>query len=252
MLKLQAKVVAVWVDDHLWTVHCVRSSEWSTSPTCMCIIPMYFRPTLKIPPPNVISPIFFGYFSRSGLHPWFYWLLERSQIPSCPRELQTCTRLMQGWVASAEWHRPCAPPQTKILATPVQRQNTCRAPQMKHKPHYRLLMLNCLKRHPLRNLGPSSKSGNTANRLTNPRHRAYIGPILSPTSRCTPNRVDHHGDGITIHIRRLNWLGHLVRLQLEHSLDIWVKSRDTKDQLTEMARDRDFCRRLARRVVLQK
>ena len=79
---------------------------------------MYFRlKTLKIPPPNVISPIFFCNFFRCGIHSWFYWLLERSQIPSCPRELQTCTRLMQ-----AGWNQPGAidrvasarcPPQTK-------------------------------------------------------------------------------------------------------------------------------------------
>ena len=49
---------------------------------------------------------FFAICFPSGVHLWFYWLLERSQIPSCPRELQTCTRLMQGWVASAGWHRP--------------------------------------------------------------------------------------------------------------------------------------------------
>ena len=32
------------------------------------------------------------------------WSAHRSL--SCPRELQMCTRLMQGWVASAGWHRP--------------------------------------------------------------------------------------------------------------------------------------------------
>ena len=30
MLKLQAKGVAIWADEHHWTVHCVCSSEWST------------------------------------------------------------------------------------------------------------------------------------------------------------------------------------------------------------------------------
>ena len=37
MLKLQAKGVAIWADEHHWTVHCVRSSEWSTFHLHLCI-----------------------------------------------------------------------------------------------------------------------------------------------------------------------------------------------------------------------
>ena len=45
--------------------------------------------------------IFCYFYFALGLHPWLRWLLECSQIPSCPRQLQKCARLMQGWVASA-------------------------------------------------------------------------------------------------------------------------------------------------------
>ena len=47
MLKLQAKGVAIWADEHHWTAHCVRSSEWSTFHLhlCIIIIPMYLRLT---------------------------------------------------------------------------------------------------------------------------------------------------------------------------------------------------------------
>ena len=37
MFKLQAKGVAIWADEHHWTVHCVRSSEWSTFNLHLCI-----------------------------------------------------------------------------------------------------------------------------------------------------------------------------------------------------------------------
>ena len=61
----------------------------------------------KNPPPNFISPIILCHFYFVlGLHPWLCWKMERSQIPSCPRQLHTCTRLMQGWVTSAG----CFPP----------------------------------------------------------------------------------------------------------------------------------------------
>ena len=76
----------------------------------------------KTSPKYHFTYIFCHFYFSLGLHPWLCWLLERSQIPSCPRQLQTCARLMQGWVASAGWdilkhfyvYRP-----TKILATPV-------------------------------------------------------------------------------------------------------------------------------------
>ena len=111
MLKLQAKGVAISADEHHWTVHCVRSSGWRTFHLHSCIShPMYLRLTIFFlkPPPHVISPILFVllFLFHSGLHPWLCWLLERSQISRCPRQLQTCARLMQGWVASAG----CPPP----------------------------------------------------------------------------------------------------------------------------------------------
>ena len=37
MLKLQSKGVAIRVDEHHWTVNCVRSSEWSTFHLHLCI-----------------------------------------------------------------------------------------------------------------------------------------------------------------------------------------------------------------------
>ena len=79
------------------------------SPTSIYITPMYLRLTTftKSLPRMSFHPIFWLFLVSTGA------LLERSQIPSCPRQLQTCARLMQGWVASAR----CSS-QTKILATP--------------------------------------------------------------------------------------------------------------------------------------
>ena len=58
----------------------------------------------KNPPLNVTSPIFFGYiYFALGLHPRLCGLLERAQIPSCPRQIQTCVRPIQGWVVLAGW-----------------------------------------------------------------------------------------------------------------------------------------------------
>ena len=59
----------------------------------------------KNPRPNVISPIYFLLFIfRSGAPPTtLSTALDHSQIPSWPRQLHTCARLMQGWVASAGW-----------------------------------------------------------------------------------------------------------------------------------------------------
>ena len=36
-MKLQAKDATVWADERHWTVHCVRSSEWSTFHLHLCI-----------------------------------------------------------------------------------------------------------------------------------------------------------------------------------------------------------------------
>ena len=72
------------------------------SPTFVYIITMYLRPTTytKTLPKCHFTYIFFLFLL------WLCWLLERSQIASCPRQLQTCARLTRGWVASAG----CPPP----------------------------------------------------------------------------------------------------------------------------------------------
>ncbi len=104
MLKLQAKGVAIWTDEHHWTVHCVRSSEWSTFHLQLCISYqcIWGWQHLQKPSPKCHFTYIFCYFYFTlGLHPRLCWLLERSQILGCPRQLQTCARLMQGWVASA-------------------------------------------------------------------------------------------------------------------------------------------------------
>ena len=86
---------------------------------------MHFRlTTLKLPPPNVNSPIFCCNLFSLWAPPMILLTAGALTDP----QLQMCTRLMQGWVASAGWHRPggidrvasagCPPP-TKILATPV-------------------------------------------------------------------------------------------------------------------------------------
>ena len=77
------------------------------SPTFMYIKPMSLRLTTlilqKTFPKCHFTYIFcYSYFAL-GLHPWLCWLLECSQTPSCPRQLQTCARLTQGWVASVGW-----------------------------------------------------------------------------------------------------------------------------------------------------
>ena len=63
MLKLQAKGVAIWADEHHWTVQCACSSEWSTFH--IHLGRAYTHANVfeadniyKNPPPNVISPIF--------------------------------------------------------------------------------------------------------------------------------------------------------------------------------------------------
>ena len=110
---ISVKMVTGWVH---WILNvsyckelCIARKHWSTSPNRM------ERPLITktgCDAAERISPIIFCYFYFA--HPWLCWLLERSQIPSCPRQLHTWARLMQGWMASAGW-----PPQKKILATPV-------------------------------------------------------------------------------------------------------------------------------------
>ena len=68
------------------------------------IITMYLRltPFTKYLPQMSFHLYFFAIFCFAlGLHPWLCWLLERSQILGCPRQLQTCARLIK-----AGWRRP--------------------------------------------------------------------------------------------------------------------------------------------------
>ena len=77
------------------------------SPTFRYIIPMYLRlKTFTKTLPKCNFTYIFCYFSALGLHSELCRLLECSQISSCPRQLQTFARLMQGWVASAGWPTP--------------------------------------------------------------------------------------------------------------------------------------------------
>ena len=55
----------------------------------------------KNPPPKVISPIFFSIFISLWGSTHNYVDCWSAHRPSCPRQLQTCARLVQGWVASA-------------------------------------------------------------------------------------------------------------------------------------------------------
>ena len=100
---------------------------------------MYFRlATLKIPPPNVISPIFFCNLFSLWAPPMILLTagaLTDPQLPARASNVYTTEARVGGigWVASAGWHRPGgidrvastgwhrpgAPSQTKILATPV-------------------------------------------------------------------------------------------------------------------------------------
>ena len=122
MLKLQAKCVAIWADVHNWTVHCVRSSEWSTLNEMFTYINMsdliYVYQTnvdpsiwgcqrVQKPSPNGISPTIFLRFSfRSCAPPMTLLTVGTLTDPSCPRLVQTCARLVQGWVALSGWTPP--------------------------------------------------------------------------------------------------------------------------------------------------
>ncbi len=108
MLKLQAKGVAIWADEHHWTeqfiVH-VRSSEWSTFHLHLCISYqcIWGWQHLQKPSPNVISPIFFAiYISLWGsTHDSAdCWSAYRS---SAARDSFKCVHdwCKLGWVASA-------------------------------------------------------------------------------------------------------------------------------------------------------
>ena len=79
------------------------------SPTFMYIIPMHVFEADNIyqnPLPNVISPKKIGIFIslRGSTHDYIdCW---SAQIFPAPRQLQTCARLMHGWVASRGWVPP--------------------------------------------------------------------------------------------------------------------------------------------------
>ena len=101
MLKLQAKVLPSELTNTIdqFIVYGHRNEAHFTY-IYVYIIPMSAFTKKNFPKCN-FTYIFCYFDFALGLHPWLWWLLERSQIPSCPRQLQTCARLMQGWVASA-------------------------------------------------------------------------------------------------------------------------------------------------------
>ena len=99
-------------DEHHWTVHCVRSSEWSTS---MYIIPMYLRLTpFTKPSLEWHFTYMFCYFislwgsTRDSADDW--------TVHTSAAARDSLKRVRDG--CKVGWRRPGAPP-TKILATPV-------------------------------------------------------------------------------------------------------------------------------------
>ena len=111
MLKLQAKGVAIWADEHHRTVHCVRSSEWSTFHLHLCISYqcIWGYNIYKNPPPNVISPIFFAIFISlwgSIQDSADCWSAHRSSA------VRDSFKRVHDW-CKAGWRRPGAPPPNK-------------------------------------------------------------------------------------------------------------------------------------------
>ena len=105
MLKLQAKGVTIWADEHHWTVHCVRSSEWSTFHLHLSEADNIY----KNPPPNVISSIFFAIFISlwgSTHDSSDCWSAHRS---SAARD---SFKRVHDWCKAA-WRRPDGPPKQK-------------------------------------------------------------------------------------------------------------------------------------------
>ena len=85
------------------------------SPTFVYIIPMYLRLktfTKTLPQMSFhLKKLLFSLWGSTH-DSADCWSTHKPHI--CPRLLQTCARLIQGWMASARW-----PPPTKILAGPV-------------------------------------------------------------------------------------------------------------------------------------
>ena len=77
---------------------CVFIGMKHISPTCIYHTNVFEADNIhKNPPPNVLSPIFFYYFYFAPMT--LLTARALAYIPSCPRQLQTCARLMQGRVA---------------------------------------------------------------------------------------------------------------------------------------------------------
>ena len=119
MLKLQAKGAAFRADEHHWTVHCVRSSEWSTFHlhlfiSYQCILG--WRHLQKPSPKCNFTYIFLLFLFCSGAPKT---LLTGSDCWSAHRSPAACDsfKRVHDW-CKAVWRRPGAP-LTKILATPV-------------------------------------------------------------------------------------------------------------------------------------
>ena len=110
MLKLQAKGVAIWADEHHWTVHCVRSSEWSTFHLHLCISYqcIWGWQHLQKPSPKCHFTYIFCYFYFAlGLHPWLCWLLDWSAHRSSAA--RDSFKRVHDW-CKAGWRRPGGPP----------------------------------------------------------------------------------------------------------------------------------------------
>ena len=72
MLKLQAKGVAIWADEHHWTVHCACWSEWSTFHLHLCISYQWIWGCQHLQKPSTkcnFTYIFWLYLFRSGAPP---------------------------------------------------------------------------------------------------------------------------------------------------------------------------------------
>ena len=117
MLKLQAKGVAVWADEHHWRVHCVDPPTFigmnHISPTCMYIIPMYLRLTTftKTLPQMPFHLYLFAIFILlwgSTHDSADCWSAHRS---SAARD---SFKRVHGW-CKAGWRRPGAPQQKSCL-----------------------------------------------------------------------------------------------------------------------------------------
>ena len=89
MFKLRAKVAAIWADEHHWTVHCVRSSEWNTFHLHFNIAYIYqciwgWKHLQKLSPKCKFIYIF---LFRSGAPPMTLLTGGALTDPSCPQRV---------------------------------------------------------------------------------------------------------------------------------------------------------------------